>query len=303
MGIDFGLGLLPGPPRGQISKWVDDLDSALPPLEGHFRSLWMTDHLCWDSKPTYEAWTVMAFVSSRWPKFEIGSMVLSQSYRNPALLAKMAATLQSLSGRLILGIGAGWKEDEYRAYDFRYPKASTRIEQLEETVEIVRRMWTSAGRVTYEGNHYSVHQAYCEPKPDPVPPIMIGGKGKKTLRVAAKLADWWNISDAGFETYRERLEVLRDHCTDIGRDPSSIRLTWFGRLAVGTTQAAAGELGRGQWTTKNAFVGTPGQVVEQMRPFVELGVDYFMLEVLGLPKSDVIRMVTKDVLPAVRSLK
>ena len=298
MTVDFGLALPAGPARRQIGRWMDDLDTSLPQLAGRFRSLWMTDHFQWDDNPVYEAWTVLAFMAARWPQFEIGPIVLGQSYRNPALLAKMAATLQALcGGRLIMGIGAGWKEDEYHAYGYPYPSPGVRIAQLEDTLEILTRLWTQPGKVTYRGAHYSVIDAYCEPKPDPVPPTLVGGGGDKTTRLAARFAAMWNLPDAPFERYRERMAVLLRHCEDIGRDPATLRKTWFGRLAVGRTEAEALTLGYGKWTRANAFVGTPAQVVEQMGPFVAAGVDYFMLEVLGLPDPDVVGMVLEDVLP------
>ncbi len=301
MKVDFGLGLLPGPPKNDTGQWAEALDLVLPQMAGHFRSLWMTDHFFWNDNPTYEAWTVMAFMAARWPQYEIGSMVLGQGYLNPALLAKMAATLQSLSGgRLVLGLGAGWKEDEYRAYNFSYPNPATRIEQLENTLEIVKRLWETPGKVNYEGKHYRVSDAFCEPKPEPLPPIMVGGGGRKTTLVAARHADWWNLSDARFDVYSDRVRLLQEHCLSIGRDPGSLRLTWFGRLAVGRTEADAKALGGRKWTVKNAFVGRPRQVVRQMKEFVELGVDYFMLEVLGLPDPSVLKRVLEEVLPEVK---
>jgi alkanesulfonate monooxygenase SsuD/methylene tetrahydromethanopterin reductase-like flavin-dependent oxidoreductase (luciferase family) len=299
MTIDFGLALPAGPPKGQVNKWLDDLDASLPHLEGHFKSLWVTDHFFWEDDPTYEVWTALAFAAARWPQFDLGPMVLGQSYRNPALVAKMGATLQALSGgRFIMAVGAGWKEDEYHAYGYPYPRAGIRIAQLEDTLEIITRMWTTPGKVTYRGQHYSVIDAYCEPKPDPVPPIIVGGGGTKTTLLAARFADWWNLHDANYTDYSGRLRVLMQHCADdIGRDPATLRFTWFGRLAVNKTEEGAYALGRGQFTPKNAFVGTPQQVVEQMTPFVDAGVDYFMVEVLGLPAPDVIGMVLEDVLP------
>jgi alkanesulfonate monooxygenase SsuD/methylene tetrahydromethanopterin reductase-like flavin-dependent oxidoreductase (luciferase family) len=301
MAVEYGLGLLAGPPKGQIAKWMADLDASLPKLQGHFKSLWMTDHFFWEDLPTHEAWTVLSYLAAKWPQFDIGPMVLGQSYRNPALLAKMGATLQVLSnGRFIMGIGAGWKEDEYRAYDFPYPSPGVRIEQLEDTLEILRRLWTEPGKVTYHGKHYKIVDAWCEPKPDPVPLIMVGGGGNKTTMLAARFADWWNLPDANFAKYHERVQVLHAHCNEIGRNPASIRKTWFGRLAVAKSYDEALALSNGKWHRDNAFVGTPSQAVDLMKPFVqELGVDYFMLEVLGLPDEWVIETVLNEVLPAV----
>lgn len=318
MTVDFGLGLpFPGPRRGApVKHWMDDLDTLLPSLEGKFRSLWITDHFFWLDDPTYEAWTVMSYLAAHFPRYEVGPMVLGQSYRNPALLAKMAATLQCMSeGRFIMGIGAGWKEDEYKAYNYPFPSVGKRMGELINTLEIFKRLWTQPGQVTYQGKHYQVIDAWCEPKPVPPPPILIGAKGEQMLKIVARYADWWNASDANIALYTEKLNILKRHCADIGRDPNSIRWTWFGRLAVGKTEAEAvargrrifpgedlSELparGRDIYTRDNAFVGTPSQIVELMRPFVELGVDYFMVEVLDPMNPEVMGMVAEDILPKV----
>jgi alkanesulfonate monooxygenase SsuD/methylene tetrahydromethanopterin reductase-like flavin-dependent oxidoreductase (luciferase family) len=280
---------------------MTDLDAALPTLGDAFESLWMTDHFFWNDDPTYEAWTIMAYMAARWPQFKIGPMVLGQSYRNPALLAKMAATLQTISdGRFIMAIGAGWKEDEYRAYDYPYPRAGIRIEQLEDTLEIMKRLWTQPGPVSYTGKHYQIADAYCEPLPDPIPPIIVGGGGEKTMFLAAKYADGWNLPDANITKYTDRLNILKRHCDTIGRNPATLEYSWFGRLAAAKTTEAALALSGGRWTPDNAFVGTPQQCIDLMSPFVEAGVEYFMLEVLGLPDPETLHMVTEEVLLAFR---
>jgi alkanesulfonate monooxygenase SsuD/methylene tetrahydromethanopterin reductase-like flavin-dependent oxidoreductase (luciferase family) len=309
MTVDFGMMLAPGSLPGQSAEqFLIDLDASLPALQGHIRSLWMTDHFFWDSAPTHEAWTVMAYLAAHFPAFDIGPIVLGQSYRNPALLAKMSATLQILSGgRFILALGAGWKEDEYRAYNYDYPRAGIRIEQLDDAIEIIRRLWTQPGKVTYQGKHYKIEDALCEPKPNPAPPIMIGGSGEKMLMLVARQADWWNLSDQAIDVYTDRLGVLRRHCDTIGRDPASLRLTWQGRLSVARTEAEAVEnahrLGRDHyagWSIEGALVGTPAQIVEKMRAFVELGVSYFIFEIIGMPDPEPLALVTEEILPHVR---
>ena len=148
--VDFGLGLLAGPSKGQNERFLTELDATLAQLKGSFRSIWMTDHFFWDGEPTFEAWTVLSYLAARYPDFEVGPMVLGQSYRNPATLALMSATLQTLSGgRFVMGIGAGWKEDEYRAYGYPYPSPKVRVEQLEDTLIILKKMWgrTRAGQL------------------------------------------------------------------------------------------------------------------------------------------------------------
>ncbi len=321
MAVDFGLSLTFGPRQGDpVDSWQQELETTLPRLAGHFRSLWMTDHFQWVEDPTYEAWTTMAYLLARWPQWEVGPMVLGQSYRNPALLAKMAATLQNLSGgRFIMGIGAGWKEDEYHAYNFPFPPVGVRMEQLIDTLEILKRIWTEPGKVTYRGKHYQVVDAYCEPKPQQIPPIVVGGGGERTMSIAARYGDWWNLSDADIARYTERLNILKAKCEKYGRDLSTLRLTWYGRLAVGKTDAEAAERGkkmfpgetveaarargRDHYTRKNAFVGTPQRIVEDMQQFVEAGVDYFMVDILGLPDPDVIGMVVEGIMPKVKAMK
>jgi alkanesulfonate monooxygenase SsuD/methylene tetrahydromethanopterin reductase-like flavin-dependent oxidoreductase (luciferase family) len=141
-----------------------------------------------------EGWRALTYLSALQPRLKFGHAVLSQSFRNPALLAKMDATLQYMSGgRFILGIGAGWKKYEYRAYGYDFPSAGTRIEELEETLQIINAMWREK-QGTVQGKHYRVIEAWCEPKPEPIPPIMIGGSKPRMLRLIARYADWWSVS-------------------------------------------------------------------------------------------------------------
>jgi alkanesulfonate monooxygenase SsuD/methylene tetrahydromethanopterin reductase-like flavin-dependent oxidoreductase (luciferase family) len=297
--VNFGIALTAGPKADYLNGWVTDLDFAIPKLAPRFESLWITDHFFWDDRPTHEAWTGMTYLAARFPNMKVGPMVLGQSYRNPALLAKMGATLQILTGgRFIMGIGAGWKEDEYRAYGYDFPRAGIRIDELEDALQIMRRLWSQPGKVTYHGKHYHIKDAYCEPKPDPVPLIVVGGKGDKTMRLAALHADWWNASDTAYDLYAERVAYLRRVCDDVGRDFATIRLTWFGRLTVGRTESEAQARG-GKWQKNNSFCGTPTQVVDQLSEFIALGCDYYMLEIQDMGNPDVIGMIVEDVLPKV----
>lgn len=300
--VDFGLGLLHGPPRGQQERFLADLDATLPQLQGTFRSIWMTDHFQWEGQPTFEAWTVLAYIAARYPEFEVGPMVLGQSYRNPALLALMSASLQALSGgRFIMGIGAGWKEDEYLSYNYPFPSAKTRVEQLEETLVILKRMWEEPGPVSYSGRHYSIKDAWCEPKPETKIPILVGGGGYTTMKHAAKYADIWNLPDKPLGPYIERLNILRRHLDEIDRDPATLRLSWFGRVSLGKTEAEAEARGKSripQWTQDNSFVGSPQRVAELMSEFVEAGIDYFMIDIIDAPDEEIIGMFTEEVVPA-----
>lgn len=298
MTLNFGIAVHWGPRKGmpQLS-FLGELDFALPHLGTHVNSLWVTDHFQWDDHPTHEAWTTLTYLAARYPQMRVGPMVLGQSYRNPAMTAKMAATLQSLSGgRLVMAIGAGWKEDEYHAYGYDYPRPGIRIEQLEDTLEIMTRLWKQPGQVTYIGKHYSVRDAWCEPKPDPMPKLIVGGGGDKTMLLAARFADGWNIPDAPATTYAERLGVLRRHCESIERDFASIEKSWFGRIAVAPTMEEALSLSDGVWTTERAIVGTPAQVRDQLQALMALGVTQVMCEIQGQTDLATLTLLRDEVL-------
>ena len=168
--------------------------------------------------------------------------MLCQSFRNPALVAKMAATLQLLSGRrYILGIGAGWDEAEYRAYGYDFPPAGVRVEQLEEALRIIKAMWTHE-EVTCEGKHYRVIVAHCEPRPNPAPPILIGAFRPRMLRLAARHADQWDVSSTNAREYRRLVGEFQRACAAAGREPSTVRRSWSGGCACAPTQQQAEEL-------------------------------------------------------------
>src|SRR5215472_9358199 len=172
--IQFGL-TLPSPRQLPRADYLVAIRRSLELAAGHFDSIWFTDHLQYENALILDGWTALTYWAALYPQFSFGHAVLSQSFRNPALLAKMAATQQYMSGsRFILGLGAGWKEDEYRAYGYEYPSAATRVEELDETLQIIKAMWHHE-RATVQGKHYQVIDAWCEPRPDPVPTIMVGG--------------------------------------------------------------------------------------------------------------------------------
>ena len=301
--IQFGFTM----PADQLDKarratFVDDLDRALALISGHFDSAWIIDHLQFGDDDVLESFTTLSFMAARHPQLKFGHTVLCQSFRNPALLAKMGATLQFLSGgRFILGIGAGWHEEEYRAYGYDFPPAGVRVEQLEETLQIVKALWTEE-KATVHGKHFQVNEAHCEPKPDPIPPIMVGAFRPKMLRLTAQYADWWNVSSTGVGAYRRMAAELDRACAELGRDPATVRRTWCGGCACAPTQAEAERFAGDRFSPDGdedfGFVGTPQQVIEQMRPFVELGVDYFMLDCGGFPRLTTLEMLVDEVLPA-----
>lgn len=219
---DFGL-------VGGLGTWstsdpVESLREIVEQLPPVFTTLWVSDHLQQFGDPSAEGWTRLTYLAAAIPRFRYGHLVLAQSYRNPGLLAAMAATLQKASGgRLILGLGAGWLEEEYRAFNFEYPSGGTRVAQLAEAIEIIRGLWTGKS-ITYAGDWYRVTNAVCE-RPDPPIPILVGTNGPKALKVVARLADWWNWDGPWDMNYREPYERLRAACDEIGRPFDEITLT------------------------------------------------------------------------------
>ena len=163
----------------------------LDSLPEEYESAWLTDHLIPFNKPYnsdyLECLTTTSYLLPQYPNLKFGQLVLCNNYRNPALLAKMSSTLQQISGgRFILGIGAGWYKEEYNQYGYKFSSSRTRVEQLDEAVQIIRGMWKE-DNYSFNGKHYQIENAYRNPKPDPVPPIVIGGWGEKyALKVVAR---------------------------------------------------------------------------------------------------------------------
>jgi alkanesulfonate monooxygenase SsuD/methylene tetrahydromethanopterin reductase-like flavin-dependent oxidoreductase (luciferase family) len=308
--IQFGR-IVPMTPRdgSDSSTFIEQIAQNLAAIQGHFHSAWLYDHF----RPPFsfeahdrgilESWTTICYLAAQFPNLHFGSLVLCQSYRNPALLAKMAATLQVLThGRFILGLGAGHSEEEYRAYGYEFPKDSVRIGQLEEALQIIRTMWTESP-ASFDGRYYHVQDAYCEPKPNPYPPLLIGGGGEQlVLRAVARYADWWNLIFDDVETYAHKLAVLRAHCAVVGRESDEIVKTWAGGIAIAETEAEAQHmaktsyLGQSPGTLIN-LIGTPDQVVEQLNAFRSLGVTYFILDFADFPDPSGAILFAKEVIP------
>ena len=268
-------------PNDSTAYWLH-LHNVLNTLEGRFHSAWMSDHLMDGQAQIPEALTVISYLAGLYPQLYWGSAVLSQGFRNPALLAKMGATLQNISGgRFMLGLGSGWKEDEHLAYGFDFPSATVRMGQMGEVIQICRKMWDPAkAKATFLGQHYQVHQAVCQPKPSPIIPIMIGGGGEKlTLPMVAKYADWWNLPGVTPDAYARKLDLLETLCAVEGRSIATIRKTWMGVVSIASTRAAAEQQleAYSVWPGDTPLVGTPDEIRVQLGAFQDLGVDLFIL--------------------------
>jgi len=277
-----------------------------------YHSVWFYDHILGMGAiemDIYEAWTSMSALASVTEKIKIGTMVLCNSFRPPALLAKMASTLDVISnGRLEFAMGAGWFETEYKAYGYDFPDTKTRIEQLEESVKIIRAMWTE-DKPSFSGTHYSINEAHCNPRPiqKPHPPIMIGGAGEKyLLRLVAKLADEWNCPANHATAFDHKLEVLKSHCDDVGRDFNEIGISQQTVCVIAKNEAELSEkLEKGQRRygffgdiSKFGIVGTPEQCIEKILENEKKGITKYTVFFSDIMNQDTLKFFSKEVISA-----
>jgi F420-dependent oxidoreductase-like protein len=278
--------------------WPTMLDIARRAEAGPWESIWVYDHFHTVPVPTdeatHEAWSLMAAFAASTRRVRLGQMCTCIGYRNPAYLAKVAATCDIVSGgRVEMGIGGGWYEHEWNAYGYGFPSAGERLGMLDEGVRIMRQLWTE-GRAVLDGKHYQVDGAICRPLPlqDGGIPLWIAGGGeKKTLRTAARYAQYTNF-DSTPETFQRKSEVLAEHCRDIGRDFGEITRSANYNVVIGATQAdvddklawiiahyeplvPADALARYRHMFENGpLVGTPEQLIERLRAAERQGMTY-----------------------------
>ena len=259
------------------NRWSDQQPIAiyqdqhiLPVALPHFDSLWIADHFYgFDAKtdPFLEAWTTLTWLAGRHPDVQLCHHVLGHGYRPPALTAKMAATLQVLSGgRFILGIGAGWREDEYAAYGYDFPKPSVRFAQLEEVIAICRLMWTQ-DEPSFEGDHFRIAGASAPPLPNPIPRICIGASGEQIgLPMVGRLADMWNGWFRGDDDWSRRLGIVHAAAEKAGRNPGDIEVSTTLERQLPETDEDSERL------------------VAQISHLADLGVQHFVMD-FGNPKE------------------
>jgi F420-dependent oxidoreductase-like protein len=292
---------------------------ALEAEKAGYDSFWCSDHLFLNDKSEklncMEAWTLLAALAAKTSKIRLGTLVTCNSYRHPSLLAKIAATIDMISnGRLIFGYGAGWKEIEYKAYGYEFPPIPVRMDQMEEALQIIKLLWTDE-KASFKGEYYEIKDAFCAPKPvqKPHPPIMIGGDGeKRTLKAVAKYADYCNLllitrklrkSPTEFYALLEhKLEVLKKHCKDVGRDYNEIGKSLFASVWPGVfvteseekldehinKSSKLFEMSTDEMTefftegAPGAWVGYPEDVIERFQYVIDLGFDYFQVMFPGV---------------------
>ena len=286
-----------------------------------FESLWRSDHftplVSDDTAEVLEAWISFATLADRTSKLRFGPMVTPITFRHPAVLAKMAASIDQLSnGRLELGLGAGWHDGEHKAFGLPYPNMAERFERLEESLQLTIATWTQ-DNVTFEGKHYRLENITSYPKPvqRPHPPLIIGGNGKRrTLPLAAKYGNEWNGGSQSPEEYKERRELLRGMCEGFGRDPDTVRCSLMLTLLIGRDDAQLKSRieKHAEIMSKNPqmadatpeslaetgwAIGTPSQIVEKLQQFEEAGAERFMLQIYDYDDMDQLETLAADVMP------
>lgn len=272
-----------------------------------FVSFWLMDHLIQlpmvgaADEPFLESWTTLAALAAVTNRIGLGTMVSSIAYRNPALLAKMVAGVDIISGgRAILGIGAGWFQTEYRQYGYEFPEQpAVRIRQLDEGIQLIKALWTQP-RATFAGKYFQVKEAILEPKPvqRPHPPILVGGGGEQlTLKVAAKhanMVNWFGTPDI----IKHKLEVLARHGDAVGRDVREIRITKLDSVLIGRQEKDVQQKRIKLHLGDRPFLaGTVHQVIDQIAAFQAVGVQEM---ILNIPRNDpeTFDLLGSEVIPA-----
>ena len=284
-----------------------------------YASLWAPDHfILGDEGGEHEVWTLLGALAGRTRRIRLGTLVLCNGYRNPALAAKMASTLDYLSGgRLDLGIGAGWHEREHRSYGIAWvERVGERMDRLVEGIEVMKAMFTRP-ETSFEGRFYRVERAVCRPGPvqKPWPRLWIGGGGeRRTLRIVAEHADAWNVPAVSPEEYAHKLGVLREHCRAVGRDYDEIEKTMETRVLLmdepgaedrvvdsylhwqRTADAELPERDEVLALLKDMYVlGTLEECVAKVRRYVEAGVEHFTAYFLDYPSTRTLEAFAREV--------
>lgn len=305
--LRFGIQL-----QAQRTDWATFADGLKRIEELGFDTAWTFDHLLPfsgpDDGPAFETLTTMGAMAAITERIRIGTLVNGVLYRDPATLAKAGALVDQISGgRLEFTLGAAWAEREFVAYGLPYPALPERYARLDEALQIVKALWTEE-RSTFKGRYYELDNAPCAPKPvqTPHPPIMVGGSGVGSLRMAAKHADSWNGQGPAAKL-ADRAAKLRGFCEEIGRDFDSIELSWHGGIFVAATHEAAveeavanarthGSEGPGEGT----IMGTPDEVIDALQAYAAVGVSHWICGTSRPFATPGLELFQREVAPALR---
>ena len=311
------------------SRIIDTLSTLVAKAENKgFDSFWVMDHFHQISvvgkpeEPMLEGWTTISVLAGITTRIKLGTLVTGVIYRYPSILAKIAATLDVLSkGRLFLGIGASWNEEESLAYGIgestnnsgsnnetspiSFPSNKERLLRLEEALQIIRKMWTEEPSASFKGKYYQIHNAYCNPKPiqKPTPPILVGGSGeKRTLKIVAKYADACNLFGSA-ETVRRKLDILKIHCRNVNRDYDSILKTKLGVVVIDNDGLMAKKkvqqafIGMPEAQLREfAIYGTPDDVLKQIKEFEDVGIQYLIVDLEPQREIEAIEVFADEII-------
>ena len=299
----------------QIKRTWDEAKSASIEFEAMgYDSLWVCDHLYGPQSPSIpilEAWSLVSAVAAITDRVEIGTLVTPAGMRNPAQLGKVIATIDNIAGgRIIPGLGAGWMPREFTDFGVPFLSTGQRLAQLRETVELLKQMWTEPS-VTYEGKYAQAHNLVCEPKPVRTPPILIGGAGEKvTLKLAAEHAAIWNNMAVHQARLPQKVEVLKQHCASVGRDPADITISQQCLVTIAPDEASAGPMletskkifggHMGDPTGPLGIAGSPERVRDQIQKHIDLGCTMFLMEFFGRETITPAKLFAETVMPHFR---
>lgn len=294
---------------GNGQTWQDTLEGCRYAESTGWDGIWYADHFMPNEEnvdqPIHEAWSILAAIAASVPRVRIGPLVAGNTYRNPALTAKIAATVDHISGgRVVLGLGAGWQENEHEKYGFEFSTVKGRLDRLDEAVEIVISL-LSNNRTNYQGDHYTILDAPLDPKPVQTKiPLMIGGGGRKrTLRTAAIHADEWNYWGMPSDI-AELCQVLDAHCDDVGRDPAEIERSACALMFIADNEEKL-ERFRDTDFGRATIVGTPTEVIDIVGEYAEVGLDELIVPDFTFGplerKKESMDLFIEQVAPAFRS--
>jgi F420-dependent oxidoreductase-like protein len=295
------------------SQIVDSLKNLVTRAENRgFDSFWVMDHfhqipfIGKPEEPMLESWTTISVLAGITTRIKLGTLMTGIIYRHPSILAKIGATLDVLSkGRLFMGIGAAWNEEESSAYGIPFPSVKERFLRLEEAIQIIRKMWTEEPSASFNGQYYQIKNAFCNPKPiqKPSPPIMVGGSGERqTLRIVAKYADACNLFGSA-ETVKRKLSILKEHCRSVGRDYDSILKTKLGVVVIDDDKEMARkrlqQISKGipeEQINEFAIYGTPEDVLRQKESLEDAGIQYLIVDLDPSREVEALDIFANDII-------
>jgi F420-dependent oxidoreductase-like protein len=307
--IEFGVQVAPeGATYAELVQTFQLIEDA------GYDSAWLNDHFIPargdKESPHFESWILLTALATQTKKIRLGILVTGNTYRHPAVLAKMATTLDYVSGgRLSFGIGAGWEEYEHRAYGIPFYTAKQRAERLGEALQVITKLWHEE-RPSFAGKYYELHQAEFEPKPlqTPHPPIVVGGTGKRwILPLVARYADEWNAPVTVSPTaLKEGLDIIRAECARIGRDPCVREVSIFlpvvtiSSIPLAETATRLGARVVAGDVARNVLTGSPESIKQQIRTYLEAGATRVIITTRPRINHEIMRRFADEIIPAFR---